>query len=799
MPTFAGRLWLHVIVSILLFVPAMPLAAQMCAGSTNATANYTTGTIGNDAVAMHWETGLVWKRCRQGTLLNSDTSSCVNMPGFSREKTWNAWMQDYLPKPFASSGTWGVTSTGQTNRIVSGDWRLPYRNELAALTTGCASNPQINRTVFPSTPSASFWSGSPSAGTVTNAWWVGFLSGDVNTSTRATSLAARLVRGGLPFANLAASSEIHTQPNTTYAFPAFTLQAAPSGDAAPESWGGLRISGAGNPQFRIGGTVIWRTEGVVKSGDTITVRMTTGNAGTLRTATLELRSANTGGTNDAGSNAGNESAQLRTTSTVFRAIADRVCRVTPTGNGSNNGASWATAMTLHAALADDDPACDEIWVKRGVYTPGVNREDSFNIRRKVRVYGGFVGTETTLDQRNPLLYKTVLSGDIDNNDVRDEHGITRVWTDRRGNNSYQVVTINGSMPTPITAQTVVDGFVITAGHASGATLAELDRGGGMVCNAEGIGGQCSPTLQKLEFVGNSAQFLGGALYVSAKFKAVAEPVISFATFSGNAAYSGGALYIHVGGDEATQAAPRVLNSTFDGNHATYDGGAVVVAALGPDSDSRPASDAPVRGAFQLVLAEPKFFNVTFSGNTADFSGGAMHNSAFGEGNVVPYIYQATFTGNTAKFGGAVANATEQNGWVLSYFYNSLLWGNQADMYGNQIYQVKPGAFSIIDYSILQGGSSGIYGNAPAAFTEGAGNLNADPLLNPLTRNGGYTRTHMPGIGSPAVDAGGSESCTSIDQRGVQRPQGAACDIGAVEQKAGEGASIEDEIFSNGFE
>jgi hypothetical protein len=55
---------------------------------------------------------------------------------------------------------------------------------------------------------------------------------------------------------------------------------------------------------------------------------------------------------------------------------------------------------------------------------------------------------------------------------------------------------------------------------------------------------------------------------------------------------------------------------------------------------------------------------------------------------------------------------------------------------------------------------------------------ADPLLGPLADNGGPTWTHLPQAGSPAIDGGGT--CTGVDQRGVTRPQGIACDIGAVE-------------------
>jgi len=69
---------------------------------------------------------------------------------------------------------------------------------------------------------------------------------------------------------------------------------------------------------------------------------------------------------------------------------------------------------------------------------------------------------------------------------------------------------------------------------------------------------------------------------------------------------------------------------------------------------------------------------------------------------------------------------------------------------------------------------------------GAGDdiLNQYAFLGPLADNGGPTPTHALLPYSRALDAG---SCTTLDgaplltdQRGVSRPQGAGCDLGAYE-------------------
>jgi hypothetical protein len=64
---------------------------------------------------------------------------------------------------------------------------------------------------------------------------------------------------------------------------------------------------------------------------------------------------------------------------------------------------------------------------------------------------------------------------------------------------------------------------------------------------------------------------------------------------------------------------------------------------------------------------------------------------------------------------------------------------------------------------------------------GAGDLpGRNPLLGPLANNGGETDTTALLAGSPAIDAGDPAACPGSDQRGVARPQGPACDIGAFE-------------------
>lgn len=100
--------------------------------------------------------------------------------------------------------------------------------------------------------------------------------------------------------------------------------------------------------------------------------------------------------------------------------------------------------------------------------------------------------------------------------------------------------------------------------------------------------------------------------------------------------------------------------------------------------------------------------------------------------------------------------------------DTILWNDTAAT-GAEVY-VAGGATVTV-------GTSVVAGVCPTGATC-SGILGTDPLLGALGNNGGPTPTMLPGAGSPGIDAG--VGCAATDQRGITRPQGSACDIGAVE-------------------
>jgi hypothetical protein len=222
----------------------------------------------------------------------------------------------------------------------------------------------------------------------------------------------------------------------------------------------------------------------------------------------------------------------------------------PGGMTSGSCDSWANACTLKYALSIAVNG-DQIWVKQGVHYPGTSQSDTFTLKNGVAIYGGFAGTETALNQRDWQTNLTILSGDIDQNDINtDGNFIAETWSDIRGNNAYHVVKGGGT-----NSSAVLDGFVITAGHTSdGGGNFDDYYGGGMYND------NSSPTLTNVTFSGNYAYYGGGGMY-----NYNSSPTLTNVTFSGNYAnYYGGGMY-------NDNSSPTLTNVTFSGNSA-YDGG-----------------------------------------------------------------------------------------------------------------------------------------------------------------------------------------------------------------------------------
>ncbi len=447
-----------------------------------------------------------------------------------------------------------------------------------------------------------------------------------------------------------------------------------------------------------------------------------------------------------------------------QAHAAGLCYVDPTStSGLDDGSSWANGY-LYLQFALGNPGCTEIWVKAGYYFPGFSQTSTFGIPAGVALYGGFAGTETMRSQRNPAVNLTILTGDIDLNDVNlDGNRVDETTADIRGNNAYHVVTFDG-VSTSVTSSTVLDGFTITGGEATTGSFPN-NTGGGIFCRSSTLGHQCSPTLANLTFSGNLANN-AGAIFASGEAGGNGSPSLTNVTFSGNAAtLDGGAIYSF---SNSGTSSPILTDVTFSGNSAAQNGGAMYNSAEGGTSG-------------------PTLTNVTFSGNTAVGDGGAMFNSATFSGQVNPVIANVTFNGNSAMDGGAIYSIAASGSSSSPGVTNTILWGDSASTSGPEVFNVS--ATPVFLTSVVQGsGGSGVSWDTSLGADNG-GNIDADPMLGSLAHNGGSTQTIALGAGSSAIDAADFELCPATDQRG--RPRNAdgdhdgseapaVCDIGAFE-------------------
>jgi len=214
----------------------------------------------------------------------------------------------------------------------------------------------------------------------------------------------------------------------------------------------------------------------------------------------------------------------------------------------------------------------------------------------------------------------------------------------------------------------------------------------------------------------------------------------FTIFGGNA--NATPPYDRGGGMYNSNASPWISNCIFSNNGAVYGGG------------------------MYNENSNPTLTNCTFSGNTSAVGiigniigyigssvGGGMYND-----HSNPALTNCTFSGNspTGEAGGIFnSNST-------TIIRNSILWGDSA---GELV-----GTGYTVSYSVIQGGYSG------------TGNISIDPLLAPFGNYGGLAQTYVLLPGSSAIDAADPADCPVSDQRGMARPQGSACDIGAFESQ-----------------
>jgi hypothetical protein len=277
--------------------------------------------------------------------------------------------------------------------------------------------------------------------------------------------------------------------------------------------------------------------------------------------------------------------------------------------------------------------------------------------------------------------------------------------------------------------------------------------------------------------------------------------------AGDAAASGGAASLSIDNDLTFAVSQIGLNrAEAEGGAGTAeadgggidisDGGLVLrVSALNRNTATAPSGTATASGGGVATAGDTVVFRSTVSRNRASAVGTALGGGLYLSGAATATsvinstvalnkalastargggidtftqldVTSSTVAANTAKIGGGLYR--EQGTTTLEA---TIVGANAA-----------PDSPQCAD-TIQSNGHNLVGSTKQCLFAKRPSDLVKAPKLGKLGHHGGATETVPIGPGSPALDAISKAACPfAVDQRGVKRPQGNRCDIGAYERK-----------------
>ncbi len=454
----------------------------------------------------------------------------------------------------------------------------------------------------------------------------------------------------------------------------------------------------------------------------------------------------------------------------------KIYYVSPKAQGTGDGLSWTNAMTLESALTAAK-AGDQIWLQGFEQITNTNQlyiapATGFTLKSGVQLYGGFKGDEANIDDRETLgkpyqlKYRSVLSGDIDGNDIVDNTNLIYPANTKRTDNATHVLSLDmdpSSGSNNNTWPTVVNGLTIAGGHADGTD----EKGGGIYIYGDNSKGGGNYRIERCFFYNNYAS-QGGAIYVDTAVKNVnnGESLVSQCAVYNNAAgqrttqsNSGGGIYLagagtivncaifnNENGGACLSANAKIINSTVTRNSGS-----------GIDMTKAVASynvyNTVIWGNSELYLTnKPNFKNSAFYEAVNDNTDNNIHinqynnegNSPFFSSPSVRATYDREFQWTNTAYPLWSWDLTEQSALIDkgdNNIYISATFGDK-DMSGNTrtngiidigAHEFQPVASTRIRY-VKQGGTGD-----GTSWANASGNL--QQMINNLADN---NPQNMPG-------------------------------------------------------
>ena len=353
-------------------------------------------------------------------------------------------------------------------------------------------------------------------------------------------------------------------------------------------------------------------------------------------------------------------AQLLAMSCVLAGLASADVLYVDGGAAGGDGLSWGTAFGDLQIAINAAQTGDEIWIRKGLYQPLTRAPGSsgsaFLLRDGVEIYGGFLGDETQLEQRDPSVHLTTLSAAGD------------------------LAVLHVLEGTGLGPETVIDGFTISDGTGGDTGIGGVGGAGGGMLLIES-----SPTVIGCVFTQNSTR-IGSGVYVQD-----GSPVFLDCDFLSNQSVrsgEGGGIYAIVTQPGQTQSllvsgCVFANNSVRQGHYATgngagiFAGDGVVLTVLDSEFTSNYGwhngsfGNAVVGGAIAVLGDGTLIQNCSFITNYSNLGAGIY---SAGDIQIVQSLFIANRAVGASTCGGFDCPSDVPDvysGWGGAMFVNSL--------------------------------------------------------------------------------------------------------------------------------